>query len=71
MQTLDKTKMTKRQREFCEKAEELGYEVREYHGRNRHKGYGIIVDNAMNAAAELGIKNLLWDNMGLKFIVYV
>ena len=68
---LNKENMTPKQKEFCEKAENLGYEVREYNGRNFHKGYGIVVENVMNAVAELGMKGLLWDNMGLQFILYI
>ena len=68
---LNKENMTPRQIEFCKKAETLGYEVQEYNGRNFHRGYGIVVDNVMNAVADLGMKGLLWDNMGLQFILYV
>ncbi|MGL4387980.1 MAG: hypothetical protein ACRCTJ_01125 [Brevinema sp.] len=63
--------MTKRHQEFCKKAEALGYEVQEYNGRNFHKGYGIVVDNVMDTIVDLGIKGLMWDNMGIQFIVYV
>ncbi|MGL4388284.1 MAG: hypothetical protein ACRCTJ_02705, partial [Brevinema sp.] len=64
-------KMTKRHQEFCKKAEALGYEVREYNGRNFHTGYGIVVDNVMDIIADLGMKGLMWDNMGLQFILYI
>ncbi|MGL5956810.1 MAG: hypothetical protein ACRC0X_09495 [Brevinema sp.] len=61
--------MTVREKEFCNKAKKLGYEVQKYHGRNFHRSYGIIVDNVMDTIAELGMKGLKWDNMGLRFIV--
>lgn len=74
---LNKDKMTARQKEFCKKvgtpfrAEKLGYTAQEYNGRNFHRGYGIVVDNVMDATAGLGMKGLLWDNMGLQYILYV
>lgn len=63
--------MTDRHKEFCRKARKLGYEPQEYSGRNFHRGYGIVVDNVMDTIADLGMKGVMWDNMGLQFIVYV
>lgn len=68
---LSKNKITPRQQEFIEKSINLGYEPIEYHGRNFHRGYGIVVDNINDVIAELGMKGLRSDNMGLQYIVYI
>lgn len=61
-----------KEEEFRKKAEELGYEVREYSGRGMfgRECPGVVVDNPLNFVAEIGMKGLKIDNMGLQYIVY-
>lgn len=65
-------KMTLREKKFVGKAENLGYEVRDYSGRGMfgRQCPGVTVDNANEFIAEIGIKGLKVDNMGLSYIVY-
>lgn len=62
----------KKEKEFRIKAESLGYEVIEYSGRGMFgvKCPGVVVSNPMDFIAEMGIKGLKTDNMGLDYIVY-
>lgn len=57
---------------FRKKAESLGYKVRTYSGRGMYGRIcpGVTVENANDFIAEMGMKNLKVDNMGLSFIVY-
>lgn len=62
-----------KEEEFKNKAEELGYEVREdYSGRGMfgRKCPAVVVDNYLDFIAEIGIKGLKVDNMGLQWVVY-
>jgi hypothetical protein len=64
--------MTARDKKFKEKAESLGYKVREYSGRNMFGRVclGATVDNPNDFIAEMGMKGLKVDQMGLSYIVY-
>ena len=65
-------KMTAREKKFVKKAEKLGYEVRDYSGRGMfgRQCPGVTVDNANDFIAEIGMRGLKVDNMGLSYIVY-
>lgn len=57
---------------FTEKAQELGYEVKLYSGRGMYgrECPSVVVSNPNDFIAEMGIKGLKVDNMGLDFVVY-
>ena len=57
---------------FTEKAESLGYEVEGYSGRCMYgrECPSITVDDVHDTIAEIGMKGLKSDNMGLSYIVY-
>lgn len=57
---------------FKEKAEELGYEVKNYSGRGMfgRNCPSVTVDNVNDFIAEIGMKGLKFDNMGLQYVVY-
>lgn len=57
---------------FTEKAEELGYEVKTYSGRGMfgRQCPSVTVENPNDFIAEIGIKGLKINNMGLDFVVY-
>ena len=61
-----------KEEEFRKKAEKLGYKVQEYSGRGMFgiECPGVVVDNPMDFIAEMGLKGLKIDNMGLQYIVY-
>ncbi len=64
--------MTKKEQEFRRKAEELGYEVKEYSERGM---FGRICPSVetydhLNFIAEIGMKNLKVDNIGSLYVVY-
>ncbi len=61
-----------REKEFTEKAIELGYEVNPYSGRCMYgeECPSVVVDNPNDFIAEMGMKGLKVDNMGLKYVVY-
>ncbi len=58
--------------DFKERAEELGYEVEDYSGRGMFGRTcpSVTVDNYLDFIAEMGMKGLEVDNMGLKYVVY-
>ncbi len=64
--------MTDKETKFTEKAQELGYEVVPYSGRGMFgkECPSVTVDNVMDFIAEMGMKGLKWDNMGLSYVVY-
>lgn len=57
---------------FRRKAEKLGYEVKSYSGRGMfgRECPSVNVDNALDFIAEIGLKGLKVDNMGLQWVVY-
>ena len=57
---------------FKNAAEFLGYEVKPYSGRGMfgRECSSVIVDNYLDFIAEIGIKGLKVDNMGLQWVVY-
>ncbi len=57
---------------FKNAAEFLGYEVVDYSGRGMfgRKCPSVVVDNYLDFIAEVGMKGLKVDNMGLKWVVY-
>lgn len=57
---------------FRRKAQKLGYDVRDYSGRWMFGRTcpSVTVDNYLDFIAEIGIKGLKVDNMGLKYVVY-
>ncbi len=64
--------LSKKEQKFTEKAQELGYEVKQYSGRGM---FGVTcpsveTNNVMDFIAEIGMKGLKWDNMGLSYVVY-
>lgn len=61
-----------KEKEFKRKAEKLGYEVRSYSGRGMFgiECPSVTVDNYLNFIAEIGMKGLKIDNMGLQWVVY-
>lgn len=62
-----------KEEKFIKKAKKLGYKVREdYSGRWMfgRKCPAVVVDNVNDFIAEIGMKGLKWDNMGLMFVVY-
>jgi len=59
--------------EFRKKAKKLGYKVREdYSGRGMfgRECPSVTVDNYLDFMAEIGMKGLKVDNMGLQWVVY-
>ena len=56
--------------EFKEKAEELGYEVEDYSGRGMLGRIcpSVTVDNYLDIIAEMCMKGLNVDNMGLRWV---
>lgn len=62
----------KKEKKFRQKAESLGYKVREYSGRGMfgRECPAVTVENPSDFIAEMGMKGLLTDNMGLKYVVY-
>ena len=58
--------------DFRTKAEELGYEVRDYSGRGMfgRECPSVTVENYLDFIAEMGLKGLKVDNMGLQYVVY-
>lgn len=60
------------EKEFKEKSEKLGYTVYPYSGRNMFGRYcpAVTVQNPNDFIAEVGIKGLKVDNMGLSYVVY-
>ncbi len=58
--------------DFKERAEELGYEVEDYSGRGMFGRTcpSVTVDNYLDFIAEMGMKGLKVDNMGLRWVVY-
>jgi len=65
--------MTKKEEEFKRKAEELGYEVKDYSGRGMfgRECPSVTVENYLDFIAEVGMKGLKVDNMGLQWVVYI
>lgn len=63
---------SKKELQFKKKAEELGYVVIEYSGRFMfgRKCPAVIISNASDFIAEMGMKGLKQDNMGFDFVVY-
>ncbi len=61
-----------KEEEFKRKAEQLGYEVKEYSGRGMFGRIcpSVTVDNYLDFIAEMGMKGLKVDNMGLMYVVY-
>jgi hypothetical protein len=61
-----------REIKFIENALELGYEVDDYSGRGMFgkKCPSVVVENPNDFIAEMGMKGLKVDNMGLKYVVY-
>lgn len=57
---------------FRRKAKKLGYEVKLYSGRGMYgrECPSVTVDNYLDFIAEIGIKGLKVDNMGLQYVVY-
>ena len=64
--------MTEKEEEFKRKAEELGYEVKGYSGRGMFGEIcpSVTVENYLDFIAEIGMKGLKVDNMGLQWVVY-
>ena len=64
--------MIGKETKFTEKAEELGYAVYQYSGRGMfgRRCPAVTVSNVANFIAEMGMKGLKWDNMGLNYVVY-
>ena len=65
--------LSKKEQKFVEKAEELGYEVdMSYSGRGMFGATcpSVTVNNPNDFIAEMGMKGLKWDNMGLSYVVY-
>jgi len=61
------------EKKFIAKAEELGYEVnRHYSGRFMYgrECPSVTVENPNDFIAEMGMKGLRTDNMGLDYVVY-
>ena len=58
--------------DFKRRAEELGYEVKDYSGRGMfgRECPSVTVDNYLDFIAEMGMKGLKVDNMGLSYVVY-
>ena len=65
--------LTDNEEKFMNKAESLGYEIEEYSGRGMFGKIcpSVIVDNPMDFIAEIGMKGLFVDNIGLKYVVYI
>ncbi len=65
-------KMTEKEEEFKREAEELGYEVKQYSGRGMfgRECPSVTVENYLDFIAEIGMKGLKVDNMGLQYVVY-
>jgi len=61
-----------KEKEFRIKAKKLGYEVQNYSGRMMfgRECPSVEVDNVNDFIAEIGMKGLKWDNMGLQYVVY-
>ncbi len=61
-----------RETKFKEKAEELGYEVYLYSGRFMfgRECPAVTISNPNDFIAEMGMKGLRIDNMGLDYVVY-
>lgn len=57
---------------FRRKAEQLGYEVKPYSGRYMfgRECPSVQVDNYLDFVAEIGLKGLKIDNMGLRWVIY-
>jgi len=57
---------------FKNAAEFLGYEVKNYSGRGMfgRECPSVTVDNYLDFMAEIGMKDLKIDNMGLQWVVY-
>lgn len=57
---------------FRNAAEHLGYKVKNYSGRGMfgRECPSVTVDNALDFIADIGIKGLKVDNMGLMWVVY-
>jgi len=66
------SKLTPREKNFIKKAENDGYKVRSYTGRGMSGRVcpGVTVENAIDFVAEMGMKGLKVDQMGLSYIVY-
>jgi hypothetical protein len=64
--------MIENEKEFREKAESLGYKVKEYSGRFMfgRECPSVVVENYLDFIAEIGMKGLKVDNMGLGYVVY-
>lgn len=71
-QCIHGSKPTQREQKFIKKAEAAGYTVRTYSGRGMYgrECPGVTVDNANDFIAEMGMKGLKVDSMGLSQIVY-
>ena len=56
---------------FRRKAQQLGYEIRDYSGRGMfgRECPSVTVENYLDFIAEIGMKGLKVDNMGLQFVV--
>lgn len=57
---------------FRKKAQKFGYEVKDYSGRGMfgRRCPSVIVDDYLDFIAEIGMKGLKVDNMGLRYVVY-
>lgn len=57
---------------FRRTAQRLGYEVRGYSGRGMfgRECPSVTVENYLDFIAEIGMKGLKVDNMGLQWVVY-
>ncbi len=64
--------MSKKDEDFKAKAIELGYEVNPYSGRGMYgeECPSVVVENPNDFIAEMGMKGLKVDNMGLRYVVY-
>lgn len=61
-----------KEKKFKEKAESMGYDVYPYSGSGMYgrECPAITTDNPSDFIAEMGMKGLITDNMGLSYVVY-
>ncbi len=67
-----KSNREKIEQKFRKKAESLGHTVKEYSGRCMYGRQcpSVVVENAEDFIAEMGMKGLRVDAMGLRSVVY-
>lgn len=60
------------EKKFIQKAKKLGYGIRTYSGRFMYgrECPAVVVDDPYDFIAEMGMKGLKVDNMGLQYVVY-